>query len=599
MYQPAYRPTPIEYYINSAQAHDNNHNWKGLSVGTSETNFTPRPCGRDGLQTPPADGMCAAFPNYYYDLCYKDKSVYPPDNVPLKMPTPNNPAGNNPAKVINLPPLDQSKSCQEDRTHFLADQDRDKQGSSSDQEKSISEYQTRRKNTMSNSSQAKLNIPSTISKDGGNLSDFAAQITCLFWFESIETLNEAEGLVPSSGVRILRPESLPSNAFKKWISTVLATTLLTENAVILALLFIYRLKKYNPSVKGRSGSEYRLFTVALMLGNKFLDDNTYTNSTWADVSGISVQEIHVMEVEFLSNMRYSLMVSKEQWDEWHKKLRLFKYHIEAATRASVAPYSLPPMPSPPESTRASPPSKIRHSQLETSRRQWPIFGSLSMTPSLSPSYYSRKRSIDYEAGESAVKKLALPNSRRNYNTAHSLANITRNNASNLPPISTSHSSVSESEKMAYPGSTNLVLPPLGTLPPSNSNVTPEVFTNNPTSQFWMHQFIFPMPLRQSNSPQNHSSIQDIYSYNSSPVSTNPGNHSGHISPSIFLRQRSSPYNPVRHVNTLLYTPPYGSIHENSVNVQEMRYRTIGRGNENLRTGVVPNWPNNMQNHHHC
>ena len=40
-----------------------------------------------------------------------------------------------------------------------------------------------------------------------------------------------------------------------------------------------------------------------------LDDNTYTNKTWAEVSGITVKEIHVMEVEFLSNMRYSLLVS--------------------------------------------------------------------------------------------------------------------------------------------------------------------------------------------------------------------------------------------------------------------------------------------------
>lgn len=33
-------------------------------------------------------------------------------------------------------------------------------------------------------------------------------------------------------------------------------------------MFIYRLKKLNPGVKGKLGSEFRLFTVALMLGNK-------------------------------------------------------------------------------------------------------------------------------------------------------------------------------------------------------------------------------------------------------------------------------------------------------------------------------------------
>jgi hypothetical protein len=49
---------------------------------------------------------------------------------------------------------------------------------------------------------------------------------------------------------------------------------------------------------------------------KVLDDNTYTNKTWAEVSHLQVTDIHVMEVEFLSNMRYQLLVSAEAWDQW-------------------------------------------------------------------------------------------------------------------------------------------------------------------------------------------------------------------------------------------------------------------------------------------
>src|SRR5690348_12234775 len=69
-----------------------------------------------------------------------------------------------------------------------------------------------------------------------------------------------------------------------------------------------------------------------------LDDNTYTNKTWAEVSGISVVEIHVMEVEFLSNMRYSLLASKEQWAEWQTKLGKFGDYFK---RASTLPESSP------------------------------------------------------------------------------------------------------------------------------------------------------------------------------------------------------------------------------------------------------------------
>ncbi|KAK3374595.1 hypothetical protein B0H63DRAFT_253591 [Podospora didyma] len=204
-----------------------------------------------------------------------------------------------------------------------------------------------------------LQIPPCISPRGGNLANFVAELTALFWFESIQVLEAAEtgrALAPHASVRRVPNSARACQNFGKWVQSVLSTTQVTQNVILLALMFIYRLKVGNPDVKGRVGSEYRLLTVALMLGNKFLDDNTYTNKTWADVSGIGVGEIHVMEVEFLSNMRYSLLASKEQWEEWLAKLARFHEFVERAQQsASPSPLLIPspthrgfasPLPSP-------------------------------------------------------------------------------------------------------------------------------------------------------------------------------------------------------------------------------------------------------------
>jgi hypothetical protein len=97
------------------------------------------------------------------------------------------------------------------------------------------------------------------------------QMTCLFWFESVEVIRAAKnGQAGSSPVAIpaLTPLAHPDPGFKKWVASILSTTQVTQNVIVLALLFIYRLKMINPQVRGRSGSEYRLLTVALMLGNK-------------------------------------------------------------------------------------------------------------------------------------------------------------------------------------------------------------------------------------------------------------------------------------------------------------------------------------------
>jgi hypothetical protein len=66
----------------------------------------------------------------------------------------------------------------------------------------------------------------------------------------------------------LLPEAIPTIGFQKWVTTILSTTQVSQNVILLALLFIYRLKSFNPVVRGKKGSEFRLMTIALMMGNK-------------------------------------------------------------------------------------------------------------------------------------------------------------------------------------------------------------------------------------------------------------------------------------------------------------------------------------------
>ncbi|KAL8696845.1 MAG: hypothetical protein Q9201_007448, partial [Fulgogasparrea decipioides] len=208
--------------------------------------------------------------------------------------------------------------------------------------------------------------------------------------------------------------------FRKWAVSILSTTQVSQNVILLALMFIYRLKKLNPGVKGKLGSEFRLFTVALMLGNKFLDDNTYTNKTWAEVSGISVQEIHIMEVEFLSNMRYTLYASENEWKAWHVKLGKFWKYFEAASKSPVeaapkilnppvpSPHGPPNLPSPPASTHTSPPYISSHSFSTTAPAHphplsmppyLPLTGASTLGPLSEPGLKStsRKRNCDQVA----------------------------------------------------------------------------------------------------------------------------------------------------------------------------------------------------------
>ena len=453
-----------------------------------------------------------------------------------------------------------------------------------------------------------LQIPGSVNGSKGSLAEFAAEITCLFWFERSETLEYAEslphGAMPDRG---LTPDAIPSIGFRKWVTTMLSTTQVGKNVILLALMFIHRLKKFNRSVSGKRGSEFRLLTIALMLGNKFLDDNTYTNKTWAEVSGISVNEIHIMEVEFLSNMRYELYASQAEWEQWKTKLGRFGSFYDKAIRFNQSQANSPTtptsqdvphkLPSPPSANRAVngiyanlpnpmhtlphlPRSPVRQSSgmeypferkrsLDTSFDLPPAkrtHSSFSASTNFSPSILtpnsvltpgSTNTAISYDSAR--VPQLPLP----------TLPNPARANGVHLAPLSLPGprgmstvypTTMGSSQPMIPSTSGSLNMPPMSHtdtgLPAPNSRVS-------------------------SHAGSAHTSPTNLYG---TGTPTRPG-----LSPSYFLMDRSSPYRPVRHVNTLLYPPPSGAMQNptKSIDYQQMHYQPLSKNTTQIHSGPMP------------
>lgn len=457
------------------------------------------------------------------------------------------------------------------------------------------------------------------------------QVTCLFWFESSNTLKQVVDTVSTcQQIQPLVPDAHPTIGFKKWVATILTTTQVAQNVILLALLFIYRLKLKNPTVKGKPGSEYRLLTVALMLGNKFLDDNTYTNKTWAEVSGISVQEVHIMEVEFLSNMRYSLFTSKQKWDDWHVILGKFGTFFDRASKIPAAK-SLSPggpptpslsmpqnlAPSPPTMQQASPPTTMMYSPSHLAFSNTPLLQPQATSAAVSPigalpelGPIQRKRSMDQSSE---------PPSKRH---AHGFAPGPYSNAPLVPTLQTPIN-----RSFEPPPSVNR-LPPLPSLsiPPPQQTVPTQMKNWSelplPAPGGRSMAMVFPPPVQwQQPAAVQPSSLPPAFassytpsadlsrqmspypqSAGSSPVSASfPTAAVRQLSPSDFLNQRQSPYRPVRGVHTLLVPPPQTSIHNPARNIayEQMQYQPLGRPLTERRAGLLPYmdrnaWPESNQ-----
>ncbi|GAA5975394.1 hypothetical protein JCM5350_006467 [Sporobolomyces pararoseus] len=162
------------------------------------------------------------------------------------------------------------------------------------------------------------------------LATFAAEMFVWLWFAPSSANEEDSGDKEAE----MRMQFAPSSRFVSFCHEVLTTTQVSHSVVILALLFVSRLKQKN-AIKGSPGSEYRLAVVGLMLANKVLDDNTYTARTWSQVSSLELKPLVEGEAEFLKGLNWSLHVTEK---EFRSFLKLLEGHVAARNaRTNRAP----------------------------------------------------------------------------------------------------------------------------------------------------------------------------------------------------------------------------------------------------------------------
>ncbi|TKA42975.1 hypothetical protein B0A49_13995, partial [Cryomyces minteri] len=108
-------------------------------------------------------------------------------------------------------------------------------------------------------------------------------------------------------IRSVLPGTSVHPSFRKWVSQVLCATRLPSATILLSLYYlsvrITMLSKAGPKTPVE-GQSYRLLTISMIIGSKFLDDNTFINRSWSEVSGIKVAELNRLELEWLQDIGF-------------------------------------------------------------------------------------------------------------------------------------------------------------------------------------------------------------------------------------------------------------------------------------------------------
>jgi hypothetical protein len=135
--------------------------------------------------------------------------------------------------------------------------------------------------------------------------------------------------VAEMATRVVTPDASVTGPFRKFVSQILTSTRLPSTTILLGMNYLAKRMntiKSHGSYNASEGQVWRYLTVSLLLGSKFLDDNTFQNRSWSEVSGIAVAELNSLEFEWLQAMSWRCYVNLdhskdyqawlENWNEW-------------------------------------------------------------------------------------------------------------------------------------------------------------------------------------------------------------------------------------------------------------------------------------------
>lgn len=334
-----------------------------------------------------------------------------------------------------------------------------------------------------------------------------------------------------------------------------------------------------------------------------------------------------MEVEFLSNMRYDLYVSEGEWREWKLKLGKFGtyydqalqlYRAEETKSAMVITPTLPTfhqkLPSPPSTNHSASPRRTSQFSSAYPAYVYPTAAAPPRPRSPVRHYRNpvlqqleRKRSLDLSSEFPPAKRLhqapsgishpvGIPTSAFSMPTPGSMTAHTPSSTASGPrlleesqpgghsiprlPVPRIQTNVPAMPQLAplsfpsramstvYPGSAGTwsqPTTPVSSLPPSNS--------------------LYGNPIPSLGEPHVE---HNAYSAHPSPSHVFTPSRQG-LSPSYFLTHRTSPYRPVRGVNTLLIPPPPASMANVARNIpfEQIYYQPLSKASTELRTGPLP------------
>ncbi|XP_015968221.1 cyclin-P3-1 [Arachis duranensis] len=157
------------------------------------------------------------------------------------------------------------------------------------------------------------------SSENGTLIPRALLILSSVWERSIKKNDKLVMMISSKNITVFHGSKAPKLSITRYMERILKYARCSSSCFVIAQIYIDRYFSKNGGYL-TSFNAHRLLITSLLVAVKFLDDRYFSNAYYAQVGGISTQEMNRMELEFLFSLEFRLFVTTEMFVKYCEKL---------------------------------------------------------------------------------------------------------------------------------------------------------------------------------------------------------------------------------------------------------------------------------------
>merc|ERR1712129_247345 len=131
--------------------------------------------------------------------------------------------------------------------------------------------------------------------------------------------------------------AVPKFAISVYLERLAAYYHCSDQCLVCSLVYIDRIVKRHPEFMVSPLNVHRLLAVSMMLAAKFLDDIHYSNSHYAKVAGVRVQEMCALEAQFVKLIDWQFLVQADDYSSYESRILMSSRPVPPAASSNVKP----------------------------------------------------------------------------------------------------------------------------------------------------------------------------------------------------------------------------------------------------------------------